>query len=70
MTFSIDTKLSDLIADERAREVLRKHFSEWSGDPQVQAVTSYTLRQIASYFPESGITQQRLDTVDEELKAL
>jgi hypothetical protein len=59
-----------LIADERAREVLRKHFSEWSGDPQVQSVTSTTRRQIANYYPESGITKKRLEAVDEALKAL
>ncbi len=70
MTFSIDTKLADLIADERAREVLRKHFSEWEGNPEVHSVTAYTLRQIASYYPESGITQKRLEAVDEDLKAL
>lgn len=70
MGFSVDTRLADLIADEAAREVLRKHFPEWRGDPLVHAVTSYTLRQTASYFPESGITQARLETVDEDLKKL
>lgn len=70
MACSVDTKLSDLVAHERAREVLRRHSPEWRDDPHVQSVLSLSLRQIASYHPMAGITQQRLEAVDRELRAL
>ena len=70
MNRSVDTKLRDLVADERARQILREHFPEWRDDPQVHAVASYSLREIASYYPESGISPQRLDAVNKALKTL
>ena len=70
MAFSVDSKLKDLIDDERAREVLRKHFPERRGDPQVQEVLYYTLRQISSYYPEAAISAAKLEAVDEDLKKL
>ena len=69
MGFSVDTKLKDLLADERAVEILRKHFPERRGDPQVQQVMYYSLREIAMY-PEAGISPTKLKAIDEELRAL
>jgi hypothetical protein len=69
MGFSVDTRLKDLIADARAVEVLRRHFPEHRGNPQVQSVMPYSLREIAMY-PEAGISPAKLKAVDEELKAL
>ena len=69
MGFSVDTRLKDLLADERAAEILRKHFPERRGDPQVQQVMYYSLREIAMY-PEAGISPAKLKAIDEELKAL
>ena len=63
MGFSVDSRLKDLIDDERAREVLRQHFPEHRGNPQVQQVLHYSLREIARY-PESGITPAKLQAVD------
>ena len=69
MGFSVDTKLKDLIADERAVEILRRHFPEHRGNPQVQSVLYYSLREIAMY-PEAGVSPTKLKAVDEELRAL
>ena len=69
MGFSADSRLKDLIDDERARGVLRKHFPEHVGNPEVQQVIYYSLREIATY-PEAGITPAKLKAVDEDLKAL
>ncbi len=69
MGFSVNSRLKDLIDDERAREILRKHFPDRRGDPQVQQVMYYSLREIAMY-PEAGITPAKLKTIDEELKEL
>jgi hypothetical protein len=69
MGLSVDTKLKDLLADERATEILRKHFPDRRGDPQVQQVMYYSLREIATY-PEAGISRAKLEAIDKELKAL
>jgi len=69
MGFSIDSTLRTLLADERAREVLFRHFGDRRGDPQINMVMDYTLRGIAMY-PEAGISQQKLAEVDQELRAL
>ena len=69
MSFSVDSKLKDLLADERAAAVLRKHFPNRGNDPRVQEVLYYSLRQIATY-PEAGISQGKLQAIDENLRAL
>ena len=69
MAFSVDSTLKDLIADERAVEVLRKHFPNHRNDPRVQDVLYWSLRQIATY-PEAGISQEKLQAVEDDLKAL
>jgi hypothetical protein len=69
MPFSVDSKLKDLLADERAQAVLRKHFPGRANDPRVQEVLYYSLRDIA-YYPEAGISQEKLKAIDEDLKAL
>ena len=69
MAFSVDSRLKDLLADERAQAVLRKHFPNRGNDPRIQEVLYESLRQIA-YYPEAGISQEKLKAVDEDLKAL
>jgi hypothetical protein len=69
MAFSVDSKLKDLLADERATEVLRKHFPGRANDPRLNMVMYYTLRSIAS-FPEAGINAEKLQAIDEDLKKL
>ena len=69
MGFSVDSRLRDLLADERAQAVLRKHFPSQGNDPRIQEVLYYSLREIA-YYPEAGISREKLEAVDKDLKAL
>lgn len=69
MAFSVDSRLKDLLEDEGAQQVLRKHFPNRGNDPRIQEVLYYSLRQIA-YYPEANISQEKLKAVDEDLKAL
>ena len=69
MAFSVDSRLKDLLDDEKALAVLRKHFPNRGSDPRIQEVLYYSLRQIAAY-PEAGISREKLQAVDEDLKAL
>ena len=69
MAFSVDSRLKDLLEDERAREVLRKHFPNRANDSRVQQVLYESLRSI-SYYAEAGISQEKLQAIDADLKAL
>jgi hypothetical protein len=68
MPFSVDSTLKDLIADERARAVLIKHLG-YRDDPRINEVMYATLRQV-SYYPEAGISREKLEAIDADLKAL
>jgi hypothetical protein len=65
----VDTRLKDLLADERARAVLRKHFPGRGNDPRIQEVMYYSLREISTY-AQAGISQAKLQAIDEDLRAL
>ena len=69
MALSVDSRLKNLIDDERARQVLLVHFPDRQGDPRVHDVLYYSLREIASY-PQAGISPAKLQAVDEDLKKL
>jgi hypothetical protein len=69
MAFSVDSTLKELLADERAREVLRKHLGDRSNDPRINMVLYLSLQTIAS-FPEAGISQEKLKAIDEDLRKL
>ena len=69
MGFSVNSRLKDLLADEGAQAVLRKHFPGQGNDPRIQEVMFYSLREIA-YYPEAGISQEKLNAIDEDLRAL
>jgi len=68
VSFSVDSTLKDLIADERARAVLIKHLGH-RDDPRINEVMYDSLRQI-SYYPEAGISREKLEAIDADLKAL
>jgi hypothetical protein len=68
MGFSVDSRLQDLIADERARAVLIKHLG-YREDSRMSMVLYSTLRQIAEY-PEASISQTNLLAIDADLRAL
>ena len=68
MGFSANSRLKDLIEEERARAVLVKHLGH-RDDPRINEVLYYSLREIA-FYPEAGISQAQLQAIDEDLKAL
>ncbi len=69
MPFSVDTKLGELLANEKARAVLEKHLPGISTHPQINLVKGMSLRVIANY-PQAGISQEKLKAIDEDLKAI
>lgn len=69
MAFSVDSTLKSLMDDEKAKEVLLKHFGDRTNDSRVYEVMYESLRSI-SYYPEAGISKELLEAVDADLKKL
>ena len=69
MGLSADSTLKTLLDDPKAKAVLEEHFGDRSKDPRVHEVMYESLRSI-SYYPEAGISQEKLRAVDDALKAL
>jgi hypothetical protein len=69
MTYSIETTLNDLFANEHSKAILEKHIPGISAHPQISMGLGFPLRVVASY--SSGlITQEILNAVQADLVAL
>ena len=69
MAFSVNSKIREIIADERAKAVLDKHMPGASTHPQLYMAMDMTLKQV-SWYPESGLTSAKLQALVADLEAL
>ena len=69
MSFSIDSKLKELLKDEGAREVLNKYVPDLVGSPKLKMVQGMSFRKI-SEFPQAKIPAEVIEKIDNELKTL
>ena len=69
MALSIDSKLGDILANEKGKAVLEKHMPGVSKHPQLAMAKGMTLKQIAG-FSQGQISQATLATVDADLKKI
>jgi hypothetical protein len=69
MPFSADTKLGELLANEKAKAILEKHMPGVSTNPQVGMAKGMSLKMIAA-FPQAGITPEKLNVIVEELSKI
>lgn len=69
MSFSIETKLGDLLDNEATKAVLEKHLPGISNHPQIGMGKGFALSMVAK-FSGGLITEEALAKIDEELKAL
>ena len=69
MAFDEDSKIRDIIADERARAILDKHLPGASTHPQLSMGLGMSLKEI-SWYAESGLTQEKLKALVADLAAL
>jgi len=69
MAFSEKSTLRQILADERAKAILDKHFPGASTHPQLYMGMDMTLKQISGYW-ESGMTPEKLKALVEELAGL
>ena len=69
MGYSLDSKVKDILKNEKAAAVLDKYAEGASKNPQMKLVGGLTLRKLAS-FPQSAYLVPHLDALDAELKAI
>jgi len=69
VAFSEQTTIREIIADERAKAILDKHLPGASTHPQLDMGIDMTLKQI-SWYPESGLTPDKLKALVEDLAGL
>ncbi len=72
MPYSIQSTLQELLSNEQAKAVIERHMPGASSHPDLPMAMHMTLQQI-SYYPEAaqaGLTQEKLQAIDAELKLL
>lgn len=69
MSFSIDTKLGDLLDNEQTKAVLEKHMPGISTHPQIGMGRGFALSMVAK-FSGGLITEEMLQKVNADLAAL
>ena len=69
MAFSEQSKMREIIADERAKAILDKHLPGASTHPQLYMAMNMTLKEI-SWYPEAGLSKEKLDALVADLAAL
>ncbi len=69
MSFSIESKLGDLLDNEATKAILEKHMPGISTHPQIGMGRGFALSMVAK-FSGGLITEELLAKVEAELKAL
>ena len=69
MAYSEQTRMREIIADERAKAILDKHLPGASTHPQLHMAMGMTLKEL-TWYPESGLTAAKLQALVEDLAAL
>jgi len=69
MSFSIDSKLGDLLDNEATKAILEKHMPGISTHPQIGMGKGFALAMVAK-FSGGLITEEMLEKVGAELAAL
>lgn len=69
MAYSVNSTVRELLSDERAKAVIEKYIPGASSHPDLPQAMHMTLREV-SYYPESGLTQEKLKAIDEALRQL
>ena len=69
MSFSIESKLGDLLDNETTKAILEKHLPGISTHPQIGMGKGFPLAVVAN-FSGGLITQEMLEAVDAEFAAL
>ena len=62
MKYSLQTRIGELINNERAKQILERHLPGATSHPQLHMALGMTLMEVSTY-PESGLTQAKLQAL-------
>lgn len=65
MSYSIESKVGELLANRETRAILDKHIPDLSPNPLVRAAEHISLKQVVAY--SGSITPEKLAAIDAEL---
>ncbi len=69
MGLSQDSKLGDILANEKGKEVLEKHAPGITKNPQLAMAKNFTLKAIMP-MSQGKLTPDKLKAIDEDLKKI
>lgn len=69
MGLSQDSKLGEILANEKGREILEKHAPGITKNPQLGMAKSFTLKAIMP-MSQGKLTPELLKAIDEDLKKI
>lgn len=69
MAYTLNSTIREIMADERAKAVVDKHLPGASTHPQLAEVLDMTVQEI-SYYPEAGLTPQKLAAIAADFEKL
>ena len=69
MTFSSDSKMGEILNNEKGKAILEKHMPGVSTDPRMTMGKGMTLKQIATFIP-GQLSAALLQVIDAELKSI
>lgn len=69
MALSVDSKIKDIMKNPEAVAMMEKFSPGFATNPQMKMVQGLTFRALAK-FPQAGMTPERVEEIDQALKAL
>lgn len=69
MTISSDSKMGEILNDEKGKAILEKHMPGVSNDPRTAMGKGMTLKQIATFIP-GQLSPALIQVIDAELKSI
>jgi len=69
MGFSENSTVREILVNEQAKTILDKHIPGASTHPQIDMAMGMTLKEL-SWYPEAGLTPEKLATLVKELEKI
>lgn len=69
MAFTGDSTIDDLLANEKAKAVMEKHFPGLNTHPALAMVKNMSLKAVAA-FPQANISSDKLAAIIEDLSKI
>lgn len=69
MGLTVDSKIKEIMKNPAAVELMERHSPGFATNPQMKMVQGLTFKAL-SKFPQAGISAEKLEEIDKDLRAL